>query len=968
MPGVLDAVGTAVPAHFQDAQQSTATHRKHAVGLFRLHEQCAVLTEETPRGTRLVGEKAFNGVFFRCIDRALAQRKGVKSADCVLKFAAAYVSYSTEQFRAAAQQRAADDDNTPATRFVVLLLKHLLKGFHARDKNVRWRCCAAVAQLINAVEALDDDTYDTLASFLLERLADREAGVRVQAVVALARLQSDEDGVDERTTRLLLHLLRHDASAEVRRAALFNIAPTPATLPHLLERLRDVDAVNRRCVYLVSLRALLDAQPSVEHEGRAVRAGLGLGEAALHEVVRVGLHEREASVRRAARRLVAHWLAAMGGDVLLLLEHLRVTRSGGGEAVVMALLEDDDGVRARVAALLRDMGYWAAPATPERALLARCFVLYAAAHHLDSELDACVPPVTALALRIEAEYTALHALLAQQAAEEEEDAPALADERTLAAEFVVDEMLALAMHCDYGDELGRRRMFMLVREMLGNAWLPASLVPRCLDVLLRLSSGQRDFMQLVVELVQALDESPEDEAELAAADHTLPATPRRGLSWHARVSDAASSPAHAAHRAALDARRLLIVRAMLERVACALQDDAAFHGLIPQLIVPTVRSRDAAVREQGLVCLGLCSLLDLSMALDTFPLLLDQIQRAHGTIRLRCVECLFDLAVVHGVDALCARSAEAAAREMDGDAAAGAAFARQQMLGFVLSLLEHDDADVQAVAAEGIAKLLLTGAVADDDVLKSLVLTYLGPDASAHQPLRQCLSYFLPLFCSSHARHQRMIQRVFCDAFDVLAAVYEDRDAQARMVPLSQMALQLADWCNPERLLLSQADELVHADLAVDVLRHALVHRAQRRALVLLVGKLYLPADLDAPRVQALAALAEALRVRVDEAVSRNALARFLAALEKKYAPVFAAWSPTQGVEDAALRAFLQSLPPAAGGAARPVRRRAKKAVSESESDASDTWDSDASDDRVREGTYEPADTGAGASDDELAM
>ena len=240
MPGVLDAVGTAVPAHFQDAQQSTATHRKHAVGLFRLHEQCAVLTEETPRGTRLVGEKAFNGVFFRCIDRALAQRKGVKSADRVLKFAAAYVSYSTEQFRAAAQQRAADDDNTPATRFVVLLLKHLLKGFHARDKNVRWRCCAAVAQLINAVEALDDDTYDTLASFLLERLADREAGVRVQAVVALARLQSDEDGVDERTTRLLLHLLRHDASAEVRRAALFNIcllytspSPRDATLSRM---------------------------------------------------------------------------------------------------------------------------------------------------------------------------------------------------------------------------------------------------------------------------------------------------------------------------------------------------------------------------------------------------------------------------------------------------------------------------------------------------------------------------------------------------------------------------------------------------------------------------------------------------------------------------------------------------------------------------------------------------------------
>ena len=50
---------------------------------------------------------------------------------------------------------------------------------------------------------------------LMERLTDRESSVRVQAVIALARLQTDEDGTDEHTLRLLLHLLRHDMSADV---------------------------------------------------------------------------------------------------------------------------------------------------------------------------------------------------------------------------------------------------------------------------------------------------------------------------------------------------------------------------------------------------------------------------------------------------------------------------------------------------------------------------------------------------------------------------------------------------------------------------------------------------------------------------------------------------------------------------------------------------------------------------------
>ncbi|WFD32261.1 chromosome condensation complex Condensin, subunit G [Malassezia sp. CBS 17886] len=946
-----------VPPHFQDAQHSLASHRKNVVSLFRVHAQCAQLTEATERGTRLVGEKLFNEAVFRSLNRVLSLKKGVASADRICKFVVAYAAYAQEQFHAAAQRasgaRAPADEDTPATRFVAILFKHLLRGFRAKDKNVRIRCCSCVALLINVVECMEcvrgaciltrsDDLFETLSALLVERVADREASVRVQAVVALARLQAGDGdegaargagGEDAGATRLLLHVLRHDASAEVRRAALFNITPTAATLPYVLERLQDVDATNRRCVYLGSLAMLLDAQPTVEHEGAAVRESLGLGESSIKEVVRVGLHEREPTVQKAARKLAARWLTAMGGDMVEMLAHLHITRSGSGEAVVLALLEDAAAVRAEVARRLADQtAYWAA-VTPEKALLARCFVAYATHHGLDAELDVCVPPVTALVYRIQAEYTQLSAALEQQACEElDEDMPAVQDEGSLARVFVVNEMLALAMHCDYGDELGRRKMFTLVRNMLSNAWLPEALIARGLDVLLRLSSGQRDFMQMVVELVQELDAEPADAAlDDADGDESV----AHALSWHARVVDAAASaPELAAHHAALDARRLLMVRAMLERVACALQENTAFHGLIPQLIVPAVKSKDAVVREQGLVCLGLCSLLDAKMALDTFPLLLDQIQRAGGTIRVRCVECLFDLIVVHGVGALCSRSAAvAAASEFDGDMERGRHFAAQQMVGFLLSLLEHDDADVQASAAEGNAKLLLTGTLADDDVLKSLVLVYMSPDSWDNQPLRQCLSYFLPLFCSAHARHQRMLQRVFVDTFDLLAHVYADADAAAHMVSPAHTALQLADWCNPERLLMSRADECVHVDVAISVFRHlfSAAGREQRRALTQLLAKLYLPDALDFARICTVRLLVHELLLRAtgDEAPLRNAIVKFRAAFEKQYAGVCGDWTPEAAVVDGALVApelrdlvaFLRALPPHGGGARSGVEK-----------------------------------------------
>ena len=61
-------------------------------------------------------------------------------------------------------------------------------------------------------------------------------------------------------------------------------------------------------------------------------------------------------------------------------------------------------------------------------------------------------------------------------------------------------------------------MFGLVRDMISDVELPEDLVPTCLDVLLKLSNGQRDFMRMIVEIVQVLGGEDDDETVVSDDD------------------------------------------------------------------------------------------------------------------------------------------------------------------------------------------------------------------------------------------------------------------------------------------------------------------------------------------------------------------------------------------------------------------------------------------------------------------
>jgi len=329
----------------------------------------------------------------------------------------------------------------------------------------------------------------------------------------------------------------HLSYRDVRRAALLNIPLSSATLDAVLARTRDTDTIMRKLVYSAIL---------VQHCFVSDGSAMGLVHprvltiAQRELIIRNGLGDREPAVRQAAAVLLSKWVDVARGDVkneesktakddvLALLSLFDLTESTVAEDALLSVLDKrhdisdhvefegmfDYGISVGGANWYIIDAYWA-NLTPERVFFARVFVDHCIANKAAEKLDASLPVVTALAYHIQAAYNAYQEdlevaeqerVIRGELTEEEEEA-------RIDKEFVIGEMLKVAVNLDYADEIGRRKMFQLVRDMISQEALPESLVARCLDVLRILSPNERDLIRVVVEVVHELrDVSDEEEA------------------------------------------------------------------------------------------------------------------------------------------------------------------------------------------------------------------------------------------------------------------------------------------------------------------------------------------------------------------------------------------------------------------------------------------------------------------------
>ncbi|GAA5984097.1 hypothetical protein JCM11641_000312 [Rhodosporidiobolus odoratus] len=892
-----ELLSTQLPALFTASQTTTASHRKHINTLHSIFKRCAAVTSTSPDGkyVRLSGEKAFGEKFREMLLHPLGVKKGTEQADRVVKFVAGFVGFAVEfDLKQRAQNEDdeegedEEDEDGPASRLVAQLLAFLLRGFEAKNKIARYRCVQLVALMINSLGEIDDESYHTLKSALLERVRDKEASVRQHAVVALSKLQdadegegsdeeesgdeeSDEEGgkkdkkEKKNVTEVLIEALAGDAAAEVRRAALFNLIPSPQTLPHLLRRTLDVDTINRRLAFSHVLTEIPCTRLTLQQRQEALGRGL---------------RDREESVRKAAKKLVAKWV-----------EQVQEKEGGIEEFVGLFDVYEKEGAKVAEKALEAvfevrpdlveevdfDEDFYRA-LTPSLAFLSRVYLsqLRAASSPALADVE---PVVTALAFHIQAAWTTLVVVLES----EEKD-----EQREKEGEFILGELVAIAVEADYADEIGRRKMFELMRKMLQHSLLPAALIPRCLDVLLKGTQNERDFMRIVVEIVQVLrresdlvtsdselgepDEDSSDEEE--EEDEEGEGGPRKkAKEARRRKSGMPRGPQDAEKRKELDLRCLFVVKALLERVMSALQENSMLHGLVAELIVPAVKTKDYDVRAQGLICLGLCCLLDKTMALDSFQLLARQSEATEGELQVRVLQTLFDLLVLHGINFGEERG-----------------FGTDIILGFLTSSLDQEDNRAAATAVVGIAKLLLSGMVTDEEILNRLILLYFASDTVDNHELRQCLSYFFPVYCYSNATNQRRVANVSIKALAVLREVYDELKDKSSMVTPLQIGSQLVEWTDPQKALVAEAtkpDETIQLDLAIKMVKalYKSEEKDARKLWTQLLPKLYIPEEADDLTTKALLELVGAVKDNrpLTDTVPRNALNRFETSLNKMF-------------------------------------------------------------------------------------
>ncbi|KKA19553.1 Nuclear condensin complex subunit 3 [Rasamsonia emersonii CBS 393.64] len=914
-----------VCAIFADAQRSTTGHRKLVVRLRKIQEHCCGIASkkakkdpkqadqqdeeggDVPPSEETLAEKEFNVEITRCMLRVLPVKKTEPVGDRIIRFLGLFLSHASEKDAEVFAPSDADETEieTPTSRLTFNLASTIVPLLAAKDKVVRYRATQIISHIVNSLDAIDDEVYRMIRHGLLRRIRDKEAAVRVQAVLGLSRLvgnEGDDEDDDDGSTALLeklIDILQNDAAADVRKTLLLNLPLTPATLPYLLERARDLDAATRRALYSRLLPTLGDFR----HLSLSMR----------EKLLRWGLRDRDENVRKATGKLFyERWIEDCAGNhpeeggpvnqlsppnmsaLLELLERIDVVNSGmeGGVAheAMRSFWEGRPDYRE---AVVFDEKFWD-DLTAESAFLARSFNDFCRVENEDKYEDLAdekMPEVTALAHFLGKYSSALLGKLKQAnltGGTNEGD--------TMEIEFVVEQLLHIALTLDYSDEVGRRKMFSLLRENLAVPELPeecTKLTVEVLRVVLEAVAEVHDAITTEDSFVSAKSEISDDTSSVSRSTRSRSETP--GTDEEVPF-DKEKAKAKILREIMINMKCLHIAQCMLQNVETNLQQNMHLVTMLNNLVVPAVRSHEAPIRERGLECLGLCCLLDKTLAEENMTLFIHCFNKGHEALQVTALQILADMLATHP-------SLLAPVAQQDSDTVSPPAFQKPLLKAFAKALKANSPPSVQATAATALSKLLLTNALSPsgpnvppaikelnessiETLLQSLIVSYFHPRTRENPVLRQALTYFFPVYCHSRlANTQRMRKVAVPVVRAVLNAAEEffsleaeedsdgdidetasEREVKALMAGVIGM---LVEWTDERRVVglggenvlaggaaSSSAHGYVHLALVKDILERVLgistgptkCSKEEKKLLISMLGKVYISAPTPPSR------------------------------------------------------------------------------------------------------------------------
>jgi len=716
---------------FADAQKSSINHKSLTKRLLKI--------EAKHKAHRPRFEEQVKQCVLRCLEVAKSERAGAN----IVKFLCVYCAATQGQ-----EQENEDEENNNITNNILLML---LPHMGAKDKVVRYRATQIVSQLMGIVQEIEDDLYQAIRHELIRRIRDKVPAIRLEAVCALGRLlenemdeeaqekenDSDDDTVmsdEAESTGLLaklLDVLQNDTNADVRKALLLNLPIEPKTLPYLLERARDKDAPTRRALYAKLMPNLGDFR----HLSLSMR----------EKLLRWGLRDRDERVRKAAAKMFSNlWIEQVAktlettnpeeqdeepkkknigfydptiSAVLELLERIDILNSGHDDGIGPEAMREFWALRPDYFGVMGFQDEFWSALTTESAFLARSFYDYCSQNpDALAEAEDKMPEVTRFGFHLQKHLnTVLDTKQAYDSGEEVE-------EETLAEqEFIAEQLLHIAHTLDYTDEIGRRKMFSLLRNMLSIPALPDEITRLAIEAL-RLTcasnvAGEKEFIAVVTEAItevhdtlndnndddedpndqQTRSPSPDDNDSFVSAQSDLPST-NNNHPTTTRTNSQQNLTEEDRNRRALaelltNLKCLSIAHTLLQNITTDPSKSMPLENLLNNLVIPGMRSTDVPLRERATECLGLACLLSSDMATANRDLFTYCMKKGHDELRILCLKVLCDIAVTWNQPPQ--QSAE--------DAESEVIDLQPYILAFGYS------PEVQAIATTCIAKLMVSG-------------------------------------------------------------------------------------------------------------------------------------------------------------------------------------------------------------------------------------------------------------------
>ncbi|XP_030170000.1 condensin complex subunit 3 isoform X2 [Lynx canadensis] len=758
---------------FQLAQQPHQNQAKLVVALSRTY---CTMDDKT----------IFHEEFVHYLKYAMVVYKREPAVERVIEFAAKFVT--------SFHQSDTEDDEEEEDRGILnYLFTFLLKSHEANSNAVRFRACQLINKLLGSMPEnaqIDDDLFDKINEAMLIRLKDKIPNVRIQAVLALSRLQDPKD--DEcPVVKAYATLIENDSNPEVRRAVLSCIAPSAKTLPKIVGRTKDVKEAVRKLAYQVlaekvHMRAMSIAQRVM--------------------LLQQGLNDRSDAVKQAMQKhLLQGWLRFTEGNILELLHRLDVENSSEVAVSVLNALFSVTPLNELAEICKNNDGRKLIPLetlTPENALYWRVLCEYVKSKGDEGEevLEQILPePV------VYAEYLLSYI----------QSIPVVKDDKKsdfsyignlMSKEFIGQQLILIIKSLDTSEEGGRKRLLAILQEILTLPTTPISLLSFLVERLLCIVTDDNKRTQIVTEIISEI------RAPIVTVGVDDPADVRKKELRMAEIKVKLIEAKEALENC-INLQDFNQASELKEEIKALEDAKVKLLKETEQLEIKEVHieKNDAETLQKCLIlCYELLKQMSTSTGIgatmngiiESLVLQIDDV-----TIKISALKAIFDQLMTFGIEPFKTKKIKALQSEhaeinTDGDQEVKEAeeetATAKNVLKLLSDFLDSEVSELRTGAAEGLAKLMFSGLLVSSRILSRLILLWYNPVTEEDVRLRHCLGVFFPMFAYASRTNQECFEEAFLPTLQTLASA--PASSPLAEIDITNVAELLVDLTRPSGL------------------------------------------------------------------------------------------------------------------------------------------------------------------------